>query len=189
MRKLFGFTVAMSMAFGASQVDARYLEADPLGLVDGPSVYGYALQNPGRYVDPNGLEVVIIWNHPVEGNPFGHCAVAVNGAVWSFGTSHTDGGSYSEYTNDMRQNGRGMTTVTLPTNSTQDNRALNYLNEWSRNKEPYSEFTNNCAHICQETMDEVGVPTVWAPRLFPLNSVRRANRYPNSQMSTVPGFE
>ena len=33
----------------------RYLQADPLGLVDGPSVYGYALQNPGRYVDPRGL--------------------------------------------------------------------------------------------------------------------------------------
>jgi hypothetical protein len=32
----------------------RYLEADPLGLVDGASVYGYALQNPGRWVDPRG---------------------------------------------------------------------------------------------------------------------------------------
>ena len=32
----------------------RYLEPDPLGLVDGASVYGYALQNPGRYVDPRG---------------------------------------------------------------------------------------------------------------------------------------
>lgn len=34
----------------------RYLQADPLGLVDGPSVYGNALQNPQRYVDPNGLD-------------------------------------------------------------------------------------------------------------------------------------
>jgi RHS repeat-associated protein len=32
----------------------RYLQADPLGLVDGASVYGYALQNPGRYTDPTG---------------------------------------------------------------------------------------------------------------------------------------
>ena len=32
----------------------RYLQADPLGLVDGASVYGYALQNPGRYTDPRG---------------------------------------------------------------------------------------------------------------------------------------
>ncbi|NSX55970.1 RHS repeat domain-containing protein [Parasulfitobacter algicola] len=32
----------------------RYIQADPLGLVDGASVYGYALQSPGRYVDPRG---------------------------------------------------------------------------------------------------------------------------------------
>ena len=34
-----------------------YLQADPLGLVDGASVYGYALQNPGRYTDPTGREI------------------------------------------------------------------------------------------------------------------------------------
>jgi uncharacterized protein RhaS with RHS repeats len=32
----------------------RYTEADPLGLVDGASVYGYALQNAGRWTDPRG---------------------------------------------------------------------------------------------------------------------------------------
>ena len=32
----------------------RYMQADPLGLIDGASVYGYAGRNPGRYVDPRG---------------------------------------------------------------------------------------------------------------------------------------
>jgi RHS repeat-associated protein len=32
----------------------RYMQADPLGLVNGASVYGYARQSPGRYVDPSG---------------------------------------------------------------------------------------------------------------------------------------
>ena len=32
----------------------RYLQADPLGLIDGASVYSYVKQNPGRYVDPRG---------------------------------------------------------------------------------------------------------------------------------------
>jgi RHS repeat-associated protein len=35
----------------------RYIQADPLGLVDGASVYGYARQNPGRWVDPRGEEL------------------------------------------------------------------------------------------------------------------------------------
>jgi RHS repeat-associated protein len=38
----------------------RYIQADPLGLVDGASVYGYAGQNPGRYVDPRG-EFIPAW--------------------------------------------------------------------------------------------------------------------------------
>lgn len=36
----------------------RYIQGDPLGLIDGPSVYGYALQNPGRYVDPRGEQAM-----------------------------------------------------------------------------------------------------------------------------------
>jgi RHS repeat-associated protein len=33
----------------------RYLQADPLGLMDGASVYGYAMQSPMTYTDPRGL--------------------------------------------------------------------------------------------------------------------------------------
>lgn len=32
----------------------RYIQADPLGLIDGASVYGYALGNPIRWTDPTG---------------------------------------------------------------------------------------------------------------------------------------
>jgi RHS repeat-associated protein len=32
----------------------RYLQADPLGLVAGMNVYGYANQSPIMYLDPNG---------------------------------------------------------------------------------------------------------------------------------------
>ena len=32
----------------------RYLEPDPLGLVDGASVYGYVKQSPMRFIDPTG---------------------------------------------------------------------------------------------------------------------------------------
>ena len=48
----------------------RYIQADPLGLVDGASVYGYALQNPGRYTDPTGEFIPV--------------ATAVGGAVLGY---------------------------------------------------------------------------------------------------------
>lgn len=38
----------------------RYTQPDPLGFVDGPSVYGYARRNPYRYVDPDG-RVTHVW--------------------------------------------------------------------------------------------------------------------------------
>ena len=38
----------------------RYIQADPLGLVDGASVYGYALQSPNKYIDPRGEYVFLI---------------------------------------------------------------------------------------------------------------------------------
>ncbi len=36
----------------------RYTQPDPLGFVDGPSVYAYALSNPHRYVDPDGRNII-----------------------------------------------------------------------------------------------------------------------------------
>ncbi|MEM6932044.1 MAG: RHS repeat-associated core domain-containing protein [Pseudomonadota bacterium] len=50
----------------------RYLQADPLGLVDGPSVYGYALQRPHRYFDPYGLQATTAdgpISRPAPGTP------------------------------------------------------------------------------------------------------------------------
>jgi RHS repeat-associated protein len=49
----------------------RYLQADPLGLVDGASVYGYVLGNPGRYVDPTGEAVPLIIAGAVAGVALG----------------------------------------------------------------------------------------------------------------------
>jgi RHS repeat-associated protein len=43
----------------------RYLQADPIGLVDGVNVYDYGSKNPLRYFDPNGLLIAGEWcNQP-----------------------------------------------------------------------------------------------------------------------------
>ena len=38
----------------------RYLQADPLGLIDGASVYGYVKGNPGRWIDPRGEDATAV---------------------------------------------------------------------------------------------------------------------------------
>jgi uncharacterized protein RhaS with RHS repeats len=63
----------------------RYIQADPLGLVDGASVYGFAGQNPGRYVDPRGEEAASVggsfgaWGVVEGGKRIGAACVAAAG--------------------------------------------------------------------------------------------------------------
>lgn len=62
----------------------RYMQPDPLGLVDGASVYGYARQNPGRYVDPRGecigpLALVCVGAGAIVGEGFWGAGVLVFG--------------------------------------------------------------------------------------------------------------
>ena len=48
----------------------RYIEADPLGLIDGASVYGYTRQSPLRWIDPQGLDPVPSPPSNLPGGPY-----------------------------------------------------------------------------------------------------------------------
>ncbi len=54
---LFALTLTLALATLCGAAQARYLEPDPLRLGGGSfSLFGYAKQNPLRYVDPSGLD-------------------------------------------------------------------------------------------------------------------------------------
>jgi len=52
----FDQEIGQSYNFARSYSDAtaRYQQADPLNITDGPNFYSYAHQSPNRYVDPEG---------------------------------------------------------------------------------------------------------------------------------------
>jgi CRISPR-associated endonuclease Cas3-HD len=52
----------------------RYTQPDPLGFVDGPSMYGYARGNPQSLVDPDGQDVTVCFH---AGGPT-HISFGVN---------------------------------------------------------------------------------------------------------------
>ncbi len=72
----------------------RYIQADPLGLVDGASVYGYVTNNPMRRIDPRGL-----WDFALgfEADLTGGTGVEGGfGLVWDSDTN-MDSGIYGSY--------------------------------------------------------------------------------------------
>src|SRR5690554_345357 len=62
----------------------RYLQSDPLGLVDGPNTYAYVRGNPLRHTDSRGLQTELALNVCWTG-PHPGCwgAVAVNACKWA----------------------------------------------------------------------------------------------------------
>ncbi len=46
----------------------RYIESDPLGLLAGPSTYGYGWLSPLHNIDPSGLIVKVVASDPVTAN-------------------------------------------------------------------------------------------------------------------------
>ncbi len=91
----------------------RYLQSDPLGLIAGPSRYGYALQNPVYFTDPDGRIVPLIL--ACAASP----ACAVGGAVIS-GIAATIAGIFAlsqdpSNTNDLLSSLTGAETRDCPT--------------------------------------------------------------------------
>ncbi len=136
----------------------RYMQADPLGLVDGASVYGYARQNPGRYVDQLGLDTLVVIGNGILSNPFGHASIAVSGSgIYSFGTATEWGSSVQDFLYQQSQY-RGSNTILIPTSPEQEQAILNSLQNMVLNNKPYDLQANNCATMVMQSLDAADLP-------------------------------
>ena len=138
----------------------RYIEADPLGLVDGASVYGYVRQNPGRWTDPFGLNtlVVIGGGTGLSNNPFGHASIATTGSgIYSWGTDDAWGSSVQNFLYNQSRY-RDSTAIVIPTTPAQEQAILDYLRKKIAAGEPYDLTENNCATMVMDALDAAGLP-------------------------------
>lgn len=139
----------------------RYLEADPLGLIDGASVYGYARQSPGRYIDRNGLEIRVYsadaWGIPGLNHTF----------VWSTETQTGIGANGSSVVGTL---GDGVTDLTssyrvlrLPSGMTESEFMDQLRNAPNWNNGLYFPFINDCHNDLERAFEHAGVDYPGAP--------------------------
>lgn len=138
----------------------RYLQSDPIGLLGGINTYGYALQNPERYIDPIGLDTAIGLNGPTSSNPFGHTAQGFSGqGVFSYGTVHRDGSSFSRYVLEQAKI-RHSTYYVFQTTPEQEAAMIQQYKD-AKAVGPYDKFEQNCATVTSEVILEGNFGEYW----------------------------
>lgn len=131
----------------------RYLQADPLGLVDGASLYNYARQNPGRWTDPSGEETTVIrWDAVGWGSSsFGHASVELNGTAYSYGPNGMVSLPYDIY--DDKNSFRDGYGVPLDLTPKQEQELAMCLME---PQGEYSAWSNNCTDPIESCLKKIG---------------------------------
>jgi RHS repeat-associated protein len=146
----------------------RFISEDPTGLAAGINQYGYAAANPLSFVDPQGLDIVVIENGPTRGNPAGHTAIAISGyGVFSFGNGNPNipgqnliGGSLWDYI--VREVPRRSSVIyIIKTTPDQDRQAVDALlamDKEPRLKDGLSILFDNCSTRANRALDAAGIP-------------------------------
>ncbi len=176
-----------------SSKNGRFLQRDPLGQVPDPNVYKYVYNNPTNFVDPSGLDAIVL-NAEGEAYGFGHNAIAIgNESVgWDYYSQDGSGhGPASHHYNTYEQmmsalNYRYTRSHRVVSNSHQDqvmrNVAQNNLGA-PYNVNILSPKRYHCGDLVSDTLQAGGIPIGTEPfgnrPNYAFDEIRRRNNRAN----------
>ena len=145
----------------------------------------YVDGNPTMYVDPTGLDAMVVTGGISNGtppNPFGHVGVAVTGyGMASYGNNTALGSPASYYLNN--QDGKRNQQVTIiPTTPEQDAAMIAFIKQHpDKNGVGY---LDNCAVRTNQILNAGGIPTQGIP--FPGGLARDVANLPGTTTYYIP---
>jgi YD repeat-containing protein len=160
--------------------------------------YAYALNNPIKFVDPDGEETQLAYGQRTSHNSLGHLAIIINDRVYSYGTNYSRrdstvqdwGADASQYLAAQAAN-RATQLLTLGIPTEQEAKLEAYLKSNNPNAKGApgpALLTNNCATVCQGALVATGTLTSvvldtsgvlqmsGGPAVTPLNVVNAATQ-------------
>ncbi len=199
MKKFISILLTFFVVLFSSHVSARFLAVDPVKVVDqngeinqdilaNPqrlNLYTYAVNNPFKYVDPDGRDIAVVYGAPQGKNIFGHIGAGVtNKGIYSSGTKEDLGSSFSSYLK-YQSTYRDSTVYVFPTSTEQDE-AFTTAFKAARAK-GHSASGNNCADILGAGLKAAGILKKPAALTFPglINSYMMRKAYEGKVSSIV----
>lgn len=142
----------------------RFIGQDPIGFAGGDSnLYAYTFNNPVEWIDPQGLDVTVIYYPGLPGNDYGHIGVEVNneGAV---GFDSVNGYHTIPYVpvpgivNPIPSTRPVIESLTFHTTPSEDEAVRSFIRNRTNNPGEYTLLMRDCVDFAEGALRSAGLP-------------------------------